>query len=127
MCRSIHLTNDAIQKHYVHYDSFEDHNKLDLSQFQDILERQASLNSKGEVINVEADLLPQMRIAAAHAFSATLPSLNSQCLNSCFELFGLDFMVSEQGKVCTQTLAPKLSLRAQAGTMWRSQAASRCI
>lgn len=95
MCRSIHLTNDAVQKHYEHYDSFEDHNKLDLQQFQDILERQ------GEPFHVDSDLLPQMRDAAAHVFSATLPSLNSQCLSSCFELYGLDFMVSDQGKVRT--------------------------
>lgn len=94
VCRSIHLTNDAIQKNYAHYDSFEDHNKLDLETFQDILERQ------GETIDVQNDLLPQMRDAAAHVFSATLPSLNSQCLSSCFELFGLDFMVDAQGKVC---------------------------
>lgn len=91
--RSIHLTNDAIQKNYEHYDSFEDHNKLNLEAFQAILERQ------GETINVQNDLLPQMKDAAAHVFSATLPSLNSQCLSSCFELFGLDFMVDAQGKV----------------------------
>ena len=93
MYRSVHLTNDAVQKHYAHYDSFEDHNKLDLQQFQDVLERQ------GETINVVADLIPQMKEAAGHVFSATLPSLNSQCLSNCFELFGLDFMVSEAGKV----------------------------
>jgi hypothetical protein len=93
VCSSIHLTNDAIQKQYKHYDSFEDHNKLDLRQFQDILEQQ------GEAINVETDLLPQMRDAASHVFSATLPSLNSQSLNNCFELFGLDFMVNQNGKV----------------------------
>lgn len=97
-CRSIHLTNDAIQKNYEHYDSFEDHNKLNLEAFQAILERQ------GETINVQNDLLPQMKDAAAHVFSATLPSLNSQCLSSCFELFGLDFMVDAQGKVCISLL-----------------------
>jgi Tubulin-tyrosine ligase family len=100
-CSSIHLTNDAIQKQYKHYDSFEDHNKLDLQQFQDVLDRQ------GESINVERDLLPQMRDAASHVFSATLPSLNIQCLSGCFELFGLDFMVNEHGKVWVWRWAPE--------------------
>jgi hypothetical protein len=107
LCRSIHLTNDAIQKQCHHYSSFEDHNKLDLKTFQEVLDRQ------GDSISVENSLLPQMREAAADVFSATLHCLNNRCLSSCFELFGLDFMVDHNGKVCSQCEKPGLTRRSE--------------
>lgn len=91
--RSVHLTNDAVQRQYGHYNSFEDHNKLDMSALQSAVDRQ------GLDINVLHDVVPQMHAAAAFVFGATLPSLNAEKLQSCFEILGLDFMVNVAGKV----------------------------
>ncbi len=49
--------------------------------------------------SVEADLVPQMRACATHAFSAGLNKLNPMRRQHCFELFGLDFMVDARHKV----------------------------
>ena len=49
--------------------------------------------------SVEADLMPQMRACATHAFSAVLNKLNPMRRQHCFELFGLDFMVDARHKV----------------------------
>jgi hypothetical protein len=94
-CRSIHLTNDAVQKKADHYDSFEDHNKLDMCQLQVALEQQ------GDFVDVEKEILPQMRSAASHVFSAALPAMQSSSVSYCFELFGLDFMIGEDKQVCS--------------------------
>lgn len=90
----MHLTNDAVQRQYGHYNSFEDHNKLDLSCLQ------TAINRQGLEINVQQDIVPQMKAAAAFVFGATLPCLNGEKLQSCFEILGLDFMVNTSGKVC---------------------------
>ena len=50
--------------------------------------------------NVEADLVPQMRECATHAFTSVLNKLNPIRRQHCFELFGLDFMVDANHKVC---------------------------
>eukprot|EP00892_Ulva_mutabilis_P007150 jgi/Ulvmu1/4807/UM020_0092.1 len=91
--RSVHLTNDAVQRQYGHYNSFEDHNKLNLMSLQ------TAINRQGLDISVQNDIVPQMHTAAAFVFGATLPSLNADKLQSCFELLGLDFMVNMSGKV----------------------------
>lgn len=92
-CRSVHLTNDAVQRQFGHYNSFEDHNKLDLDSLQTVIDQQ------GLEISVQHQIVPQMKEAAAYAFGATLPSLNTDKLQSCFELLGLDFMVTASGQV----------------------------
>lgn len=92
-CRSVHLTNDAVQRQYGHYNTFEDHNKLDMSLLQNMIDQQ------GLSISVQHQVIPQMKDAAAHVFGATLPSLNCNKLQSCFELLGLDFMVNTSGQV----------------------------
>lgn len=53
----------------------------------------------GPQFSVEADLMPQMRACATHAFSAVLNKLNPMRRQHCFELFGLDFMVDARHKV----------------------------
>ena len=52
--------------------------------------------------SVEKDLVPQMRACARHAFNAVLNKLNPMRRQHCFELFGLDFMVDCNHKVCCQ-------------------------
>jgi Tubulin-tyrosine ligase family len=86
-CRSVHLTNDAIQVLYDNYGQHEDHNKLSLEELQAVLKQQ------GSDIDVSCDILPQMREATRRVFSATLKSLNTSNASYCFELMGLDFMV----------------------------------
>ena len=49
--------------------------------------------------DVEADLVPQMRECATHAFTSVLNKLNPIRRQHCFELFGLDFMVDANHKV----------------------------
>lgn len=87
------MTNDAVQRRYGHYNSFEDHNKLDLDSLQTVIDQQ------GLEISVQHQLVPQMKEAAAYVFGATLPSLNTDKLQSCFEILGLDFMVTTAGQV----------------------------
>lgn len=55
----------------------------------------------GPQFSVEADLMPQMRACATHAFSAVLNKLNPMRRQHCFELFGLDFMVDARHKVAS--------------------------
>ena len=93
VCRSIHLTNDAVQKKAAHYDAFEDHNKLSLHQLQ------AALVSEGHRIDVQGSIVPQMRDITAHAFTAAYPAMSGSAVSSCFELMGLDFMIDESGQV----------------------------
>lgn len=88
--RAIHLTNDAIQCKYGHYNSFEDHNKLTMEELQKII---------GDEYDINNVVFPKMKEIVRHVFKASLPRLNPKHLDYCFELFGLDFMLDTTGSV----------------------------
>ncbi|KAK9814231.1 hypothetical protein WJX72_002606 [[Myrmecia] bisecta] len=88
--RSVHLTNDAVQKHIDNYGAFEEANKMTMEDLQRVL---------GDKVDVQGDIVPQMWECAKHVFSAVLSKLNPKQHQHCFELFGLDFMIDEANRV----------------------------
>ena len=57
--KSMHLTNDYVQKHLESYGQHEDANKLSFGELQEILDRQPL--ESGRVLSVYEDLWPKMR------------------------------------------------------------------
>lgn len=108
-CRSIHLTNDAVQTQFDHYGEHEDHNKLSLAELQ------AALAAEGATLDVLAGLWPQMRAAVRQLFSATRDRLNIGAVAYCFELMGADFMVGadNQARVAPPPCSVTLLARAR--------------
>lgn len=60
---------------------------------------QDALAAEGRAIDVQGSVVPHMRDAAAHAFTAAYPAMASSSVSSCFELMGLDFMIDDCGQV----------------------------
>ena len=83
------------------YGAHEDSNKLSFDQFQAALDadRRQRGGGDGRGLSVEEDVLPQMRAAVAHVFTATLHRMNPARRDFSFELMGFDFMLSADGRV----------------------------
>ena len=96
--RSIHLTNDYVQKHLDTYGAHEDANKLSFSEFQAVLDKTPLQD--GRIMSAEDDLWPAMKHCIRHTFSCAMPHLAGQKSSGCsFEVFGLDFMIDGNGQV----------------------------
>jgi len=89
--RTVHLTNDYVQKHMDNYGKFEDANKLSYDEFR------AVIASHGK--NFDTDIYPQIEEATRHVFRSVLGKLNVRHTDYCFELLGMDFMVDSSFKV----------------------------
>ena len=84
---SVHLTNNAVQKHAEGYGRFEEANQLSFGQFQDYL------SDSGSQFDFFRDCLPQMKAVARHTLLAARRKLASTEGRLGFELFGFDFML----------------------------------
>lgn len=95
---SMHLVNDAVQSKFETYGMFEDSNKLSFPEFDDVLKQNPLAN--GKVLTVEDDLWPAMRLTVSHIFRCALSSFAAAPPGGAmFELFGLDFMVDDTGRL----------------------------
>lgn len=83
--KSIHLTNDFVQKHLDDYGKFEDANKLSMDEFKTILAQHGC--------DFEQTVWPQIVESVQHVFRASLAKLNPRKIEYCFELLGFDFML----------------------------------
>eukprot|EP01023_Acetabularia_acetabulum_P067937 TRINITY_DN949_c1_g1_i1.p1 TRINITY_DN949_c1_g1~~TRINITY_DN949_c1_g1_i1.p1 ORF type:complete len:400 (+),score=36.77 TRINITY_DN949_c1_g1_i1:171-1370(+) len=88
--RATHLTNDAVQKKSNGYGQFEDHNKMSLQQLQQAL---------GSSIDVEGNIVPQMKSIIRQVMGTTLSKLNPRFQDYSFELYGVDFIIDENSNV----------------------------
>ena len=96
---AIHLVNDAVQSQGDEYGKFEDANKLSFDELQALLD--ALPLAVGRVLSDMSDLWPAMKGAVSHVFSCAqhqhfVPTPPGAAM---FELFGLDFMVDDAGRV----------------------------
>ena len=94
----MHLTNDYVQKTLPSFGQFEDSNKLSFEQLQALLD--ARPLPDGTTLSVQLDLWPRMRTIIAHTFACVIPLFASApSRGHSFELYGLDFMVTDDGAV----------------------------
>jgi hypothetical protein len=95
---SIHLTNDAVQKGASGYGEQEDANKLSFDEFEVAL-AQAPL-ADGRTLRLDSDVWPAMVRCVSHTFSSILPHFKTcRSVGRSFELYGCDFMITDEGKV----------------------------
>ena len=94
----MHLTNDYVQKTLPSFGQFEDSNKLSFEQLQALLD--ARPLPDGTTLSVQLDIWPRMRTIVAHTFACVIPLFASApSRGHSFELYGLDFMVTDDGAV----------------------------
>ena len=94
----MHLTNDYVQKTLPSFGQFEDSNKLSFEQLQALLD--ARPLPDGTTLSVQRDLWPRMRTIVSHTFACVIPLFASApSRGRSFELYGLDFMVTDEGAV----------------------------
>jgi hypothetical protein len=87
----VHLTNDAIQSDGPCYSKHEPGNKLSYAELEKYLEseKKEALARRG---------LPRMREIAGLALEAVAGRLSPARLEHCFELIGMDFILTEEGQ-----------------------------
>jgi hypothetical protein len=93
--RSIHLTNNAVQRKSETYGAYEEGNQLSYPMFQDYLDAEYP-EAK---INVESDLCPVFRRLVLHSLYSVRHLVNPFKRKYCFELFGYDFMLDSKFNV----------------------------
>mmetsp|Transcript_86543 Transcript_86543/g.197507 ORF Transcript_86543/g.197507 Transcript_86543/m.197507 type:complete len:418 (+) Transcript_86543:326-1579(+) len=93
--KMVHLNNDAVQKKGDSYGKFEAGNKLSL----DELQKHADVTVGPGKIDVRNGIFDQMRKLTTDVIRSVVPKLNPKARKHCFEIFGLDFMIDEFGKV----------------------------
>eukprot|EP00964_Phaeocystis_antarctica_P002183 scaffold1135_cov53-Phaeocystis_antarctica.AAC.8 len=94
----MHLTNDYVQKTLPSFGQFEDSNKLSFEQLQALFD--ARPLPDGTTLSVQLDIWPRMRTIVAHTFACVIPLFASApSRGHSFELYGLDFMVTDDGAV----------------------------
>ena len=94
----MHLTNDYVQKTLPSFGQFEDSNKLSFEQLQALFD--ARPLPDGTTLSVQLDIWPRMRTIVAHTFACVTPLFASApSRGHSFELYGLDFMVTDDGAV----------------------------
>lgn len=90
----IHLVNDAVQQHGDEYGKYETANKLSYQDYQKYLNQTApELN-----INLERDLITQIRKIVTDTIRATFHLLDSKKRLNSYELLGYDFMFDDNYK-----------------------------
>ena len=87
-----------MQKTLPSFGQFEDSNKLSFEQLQALLD--ARPLPDGTTLSVQRDLWPRMRTIVSHTFACVIPLFASApSRGRSFELYGLDFMVTDEGAV----------------------------
>jgi tubulin polyglutamylase TTLL1 len=90
--RATHLTNDAVQKNVQNYGQFEQGNKLSLSEWQSIIDREQPDAPRDVVQN---HIFPEIRRLCRLSIAASADQLCDTQIQKSFELFGYDFMVRQ--------------------------------
>ena len=93
--KTIHLTNNAVQKNSESYGKFEKGNQLSFKQFQEYLDKEM-LSDK---IKWSKNLYPAIIKLIKLSFESVKQMINSNKRENCFELFGFDFMIDDCGGV----------------------------
>ena len=93
--KSVHLTNNAVQKHEKNYGKYEEGNQLDFEAFQTYLaETYPELK-----IDFYKHLYPRMRELVLYSALSVRKLINPSDRKRCFELFGYDFMIDEDFRI----------------------------
>jgi hypothetical protein len=87
----VHLTNNCLQKHGVHYGEHEEGNTLGFEAFRNYLKQVYA----GVDINFDRDIIPRIHDLIIDTFLAIKNDLNKSKRKNCFELLGYDFMIDE--------------------------------
>ena len=89
--RMIHLTNDAVQNKGDNFGKYEAGNKLSYDGFQEYLTE----SSSAPVGWVRDTMAPRIHEVLTEVCKAVRPLINPKKRRKCFELLGVDFMVTE--------------------------------
>ena len=95
----IHLTNDAIQKKWSEYGKYESNNKLSFMDFQKYLEKKYPEQFESGEAWFYTSMYPKIKKLVADSFKAVGDRLNSKTRNNWFEMYGYDFMITEDFNV----------------------------
>ncbi|CAI2375948.1 unnamed protein product [Moneuplotes crassus] len=95
----VHLTNDAIQKKSEDYGKYESSNKLSFQDFEKYLEQNYPEQNEEGPGCFYTHIYPQIKKLVRDTFLASEGKINPKKRSNCFELFGYDFMVTEDFKV----------------------------
>lgn len=90
----VHLVNDAVQKYSEDYGKYEPGNKLTYCELQKFFTTQYPEKK----INLERDILMQVKKIVTDTIRATFHVLDSKKRLNSFELFGYDFMFDDHFK-----------------------------
>jgi hypothetical protein len=89
---SVHLTNHAIQKHSPSYGLYEAGNFASFEMWQ------AYADKNGLGLDIAGVLVPQLRDMVHHSALSARKNIHRSKYKSCFEIFGYDFILSDQLK-----------------------------
>ena len=95
----IHLTNDAIQKKSEDYGKFESSNKLSFLDFEKYLATHFPEDNESGVAWFYTKIYPRIKKLVRDSFLSTKDKINPNKRYNCFELYGYDFMVTDDYKV----------------------------
>eukprot|EP01039_Chlorochromonas_danica_P001365 gene1365-1486_t len=90
--RATHLTNDAVQKHVNGYGQFEQGNKLSLSEWQTFIDTEYPHAPKNVVFD---RVFPEIKRLSRLSVEACAEPFSQTEINRSFELFGYDYMITE--------------------------------
>ena len=91
--RETHLTNDAVQKNSKTYGKFEEGNKLDFTEWQNLVNIDYPDAPDGVVLN---KIYPEIKRLSKLTVQAAADVLSVSDVQKSFELYGYDYMVDEQ-------------------------------
>eukprot|EP00767_Chilomastix_cuspidata_P004053 gnl/Chilomastix_cuspidata/4181.p1 GENE.gnl/Chilomastix_cuspidata/4181~~gnl/Chilomastix_cuspidata/4181.p1 ORF type:complete len:517 (+),score=179.70 gnl/Chilomastix_cuspidata/4181:462-2012(+) len=111
---SIHLTNNAVQKHAEQYGEFEEGNMMSLREFDEYLMREAP-----HAPSVAAYFFPRMRWIAHATFASVASKFSSERTPTGFELFGFDFMIDERFNIVLIEVNSNPCLDLACAVSWR--------
>ncbi|GBG34404.1 Tubulin glycylase 3D [Hondaea fermentalgiana] len=92
--RFVHLTNDAVQSKAREYGRAEAANKLSFDQLAEALE---ASEGPGAGAQVRESFWPQIRTICHETFRNAVTAIQPSRRGRRFELFGLDFMITDEG------------------------------
>lgn len=90
--RLVHLTNDAVQNKASDYGTIEAGNKLSMTQLAEVLD---AAEGEGAGKQVMDSFWPQICTISKETFLNALPGIQPTGCGRRFELFGLDFMITD--------------------------------
>ncbi len=111
--KSVHLTNEAIQRNYDDFGKFEPGNKLTYAELQKYLDATPGLSELA--VDFESQILPQIKKLITDSMRAVHGKLDPNGRQYTFEIFGYDFMIDSEFHVflieaninpCLEILSP---------------------